>query len=74
MGVECCKTDTEMIYLKKKSIEESINNKLRKKDVYKKDMHNIYNLIVGPTNKQLHEKAAPDATFQAVKTGWYPIW
>ena len=32
-------------------------------------MHNIYNCIVSQTNEQLQEKAASDATFQAVKTG-----
>ena len=36
-------------------------------------MHKIYNMIVGQTNKQLQEKAASDATFQAVKTDQYPI-
>ena len=57
-----------MTYLKKKNIDEAIHQKLRKKDFYESDMHNIYNLIVGQTNKQLQEKAASDATFQAVKT------
>ena len=36
-------------------------------------MHNIYNLIVGQTNKQLQDKSASDATFQAVKTDRDPI-
>ena len=36
-------------------------------------MHKIYNMIVGQTNEQLQEKAASDATFQAVKTDQYPI-
>ena len=36
-------------------------------------MHKIYNLIVGQTNEQLQEKAASDATFQAVKTDQDPI-
>ena len=36
-------------------------------------MHNIYNLIVGQMNEQLQEKAAPDATFQVIKTDRYPI-
>ena len=36
-------------------------------------MHKIYNLIVGQTNKQLQEKAASDAPFQAVKTDQYLI-
>ena len=57
-----------MTYLEKKNIDEAILQKLRKKDVYKSDMHKIYNLIVGQTNEQLKEKAASDATFQAVKT------
>ena len=36
-------------------------------------MHNLYNLILVQTNKQLQEKAESDATFQAVKVGWDPI-
>ena len=36
-------------------------------------MHKIYNLIVGQTNEELQEKAAPDATFQVVKTDLDPI-
>ena len=36
-------------------------------------MHNIYNLIVVQTNEQLQEKAASDATFQAINTDQYPI-
>ena len=62
-----------MTYLEKKSINESIRQKLRKKDVYKSYMHKIYNLIVVQTNEQLQEKAASDTTFQAVKTDRYPI-
>ena len=62
-----------MTYLEKKNIYEAIRQKLRKKDVYESDMHNIYNLIVGQTNEQLKEKAALDATFQAVKIDGYPI-
>ena len=46
---------------------------MRKKDVYESDMHKIYNIVVGKTNKQLQEKAAPVATFQAVKDYQYPI-
>ena len=38
-------------------------------DVYKSDMHKIYNLVVSQTNEKLKEKAASDSTFQAVKTG-----
>ena len=62
-----------MTYLGEKNTNEAIRQKLRKKDVYKSDMHKIYNLIVGKTNKQLQEKAASDATFQAVKTDQDPI-
>ena len=62
-----------MTYLEKKNIDEAILQKLRKKDVYKSDMHKIYNLIVGQTNEQLQEKAASDATFQTVKTERDPI-
>ena len=51
------KTDGEMIYPEKNNIDEAIRQKLRKDDVYKSDMHNIYNLILGQTNKQLKEKA-----------------
>ena len=36
-------------------------------------MHKIYNLIVVQTNEQLQEKAAIDATFQAVKYDRYQI-
>ena len=36
-------------------------------------MHKIYILIVGQTNEKLQEKAASDATFQAVKTDRDPI-
>ena len=72
-GTERPKTDGEMTYLKKKNINEAIRQKLRKKDVYESDMHKIYNLIVGQTNEQLQEKAASDATFQAVETDRDPI-
>ena len=47
LGIERPKIDGEMTYLKKKNIDEAIRQKLRKKDVYKLDMHKIYNLIVG---------------------------
>ena len=62
-----------MTYLKKKNIDEAIHQNLRNKDVYESDMQKICNLIVGQTNEQTKEKAAPDATFQAVKTDQYPI-
>ena len=42
--------------------------------MYKTDMQQIYNLIVGPTTKKLQDKAALDATFQYIKTGQDPIW
>ena len=49
--------DAEMTYLKKNKIDEAIHNKLSKKDVYGTDMHNIYNIILCQTNKQLQDKA-----------------
>ena len=67
-GTERPKTDGEMTYLEKKNIDEATLQKLRNQDVYKPDMHKIYNLIVGQMNEQLKEKAASDATLQAVKT------
>ena len=73
MGIERPKTDGDMTYLKKNNINEAIRQKSRKKDFYESDMHKIYNLIVGQTNKQLQEKAASDATFQAVNTDRDPI-
>ena len=51
LGTERPKKDGEMTYLEKKNIDESIRQNLRKKDVYKSDMHKIYNLIVGQTNE-----------------------
>ena len=62
-----------MTYLEKKNINETIHQKLRKKDVYESDMHKIYNIIVGQTDEQLQEKAASDATFQAIKADQYLI-
>ena len=61
------KADGKMTYLKNNNIDKDIHHKLRKKDVYETDMHNIYNIIVGQTKEQLQEKAASDATFHAVK-------
>ena len=58
LGVVRPKTDEDMTYLKKKNTDEASCQKLRKKDVYKSDMHKIYNLIAGKTNEQLHEKAS----------------
>ena len=62
-----------MTYLDKKNIDEAIHKNLRKKDFYKSDMHNIYNLIVVETNEQVQAKAESDATFHAVNTDQYPI-
>ena len=73
LGIERPKIDGEMTYLEKKNTNEAIRLKLRKKDVYKSDMHKINNLILGQTNEKLQEKAASDATFQAVKTDQDPI-
>ena len=67
-GIEHPKTDAEMTYLKNKNIDKAIRHKMKKKYVYKTDMHKIYNLILGHTNEQLQEKAALDATFQEFKT------
>ena len=52
-GTELPKTDSEINYLKKKNTNEAIRQKMRKKDVYKSDMHKIYNIIVGKTNEEL---------------------
>ena len=73
LGTERPKTDEEMTCLEKNNIDESILQTLMKKDVYKSDMHKIYNMVLGQTNEQLQDKAASDATFQAVKTDRYPI-
>ena len=62
-----------MTYLYKKYIDEAIRQKLRKKDIYESDMHKIYNLLVGQTNKKLQENAASETNFQAVKTDQEPI-
>ena len=72
-GLKRTKTDGEMTYLKKKNIDEAIHQKLMKKDVYKTDMHNIYNIIMGKANYQLQEEEASDDIFQAVKSGQDPI-
>ena len=47
MGAELSKMDAEITYLEKNNIDKAIRQKLRKKDVYKTDMHKKYNLIVG---------------------------
>ena len=59
--------------LKNKNIDEAIHQKLRKRYEYETNMHKIYNLIVGQTNEQLQDKAASDATYQAVKSGRDPF-
>ena len=61
-GPKLTKTNGEMTYLKKKKIDEYIHQKLMKKDVFKTDLHNIYNIIMGKTNYQLQEKAESDTT------------
>ena len=65
LGTNLPKIYVEITYLKKNT-DEAIRQKLRNKDIYESDMHKIYNLIVGHKNEQLQEKAASDATFQAV--------
>ena len=72
-SVECNTTDMEMNFLKNKTIDKAIHQKLRKNDVYKIDMHKIYNLIVGQKNEQPQDKEALDATFQTVKIDQDPL-
>ena len=50
MGTELPKTEAKMTHLEKKNTNKAILQKMRKKYVYKTDMHNIYNLIVGQNN------------------------
>ena len=52
-GVESPKTDVKTTYLENKKIDESIRQKLKNKDVYETYTNNIYNIIVGQSNKQL---------------------
>ena len=52
-GAERTKTDAEITYLENKNIDEAVRQKLRNKDVYETEIHRIYNLTVGQTNKQL---------------------
>ena len=40
-GVERPKMDTDTAYLKNNNIDEAVRQKLRKKDVYDTEMHNI---------------------------------
>ena len=72
-GAKLLRMDREMTYHKNNNIDEAIHQKLRKKDWYETDMHNIYNLIVGQTNDILKDNAESDATFQAFKSGRYPL-
>ena len=58
-----------MTFLESKNINEPIRHKLRIEDVYKTDIQNIYNLIVGQNNEQLQENVASKATLQVIKTG-----
>ena len=67
--IDIPKMDVEMTYFKKNNIDEAIHQKLRKKDVYKTDMHKIYNIILAQKNRQLQEKEKLDANLQAIKTG-----
>ena len=67
--IDILKMDVEMTYFKKNNIDEAIHQKLRKKDVYKTDMHKIYNIILAQKNRQLQEKEELDANLQAIKTG-----
>ena len=56
-----------MTYPDKKNIDESIHQKLRKRDKYETGMHKIYKLFVGYTNGQLQDKSTSDATYQVFK-------
>ena len=40
-GAELPESDVDMTYLNKKNTNDSIHKKLRKRDVYENDMHNI---------------------------------
>ena len=73
LGIEQPKIDSEITYLDKNNIDESIQKNLSKKDVYESDTHKIYNLILVQTHEKLQEKAALDATFKAVKDDQEPI-
>ena len=72
-GSKIPKTDMDMTYLENNNIDEAVRYKLRKKYVYKTYMHNIYNLIIGQTNKKIQEKASSDAAFQVINTYQDPI-
>ena len=68
-GVVYPKTDAEMNHIKNKNTDVAICQKRRKKDVYETYMYNIYNIIVGQTNKKIQEKSESGYTLQAVKKG-----
>ena len=57
LGIERPKIDGEMTYLNKNNTYGAILQNLRKKDVYESGMHQIYNLILGQTKKQLQENS-----------------
>ena len=73
-GTESTNTDKEMTYLENNNIDEDIRQKLRKKDMYGTEMHNIYNIIMDNKNDKLKYKVASDSTFQLVKSDQDPIW
>ena len=75
LGTERPKTDGEMTCLKKKNIDESIHQNLRKKDVYESDMHKIYNLIVGKTNEQhrVHELRVHELRVHELRVHELPV-
>ena len=50
---ESLKTDSEMIYLWKKNINEATHQNMRNKDIYESDIHNIYNIISFQRYEQL---------------------
>ena len=73
MGAKRLNTYGKMTYLKMKNIDKAIRQKPSKKNVYKTERHNIYNLIVGHNNDQLKKKSAIEANLQAVNSGRDPI-
>ena len=44
--VEIPETNAEILYLENNGIDEAIHQKLRKKDEYETNVHNIYNIII----------------------------
>ena len=53
MGIERLKIDMEMTYLKNNILDKAIRQTLRNKDFYESDIHKIYKLVAGQTNKKL---------------------